>query len=78
MYVNISFIFIFRYRYTLDELPMMLDKLKRRSETFREWADAVSKALDPETPKSCDLEGLRAHLKRAQELKVAISPPSKI
>lgn len=48
----------------------MVEKLKRRSEAVKEWADAVSNALDPETPKSCDLEGLRTHLKRAHELKV--------
>lgn len=59
-----------RYRYTLDELPAMLEKLKRKSEEFREWAESVQNALDPDTPKTCDLDGLKAHLKRAQELKV--------
>lgn len=59
-----------RYRYTLDELPAMLEKLKRKSEQFREWAEAVQNALDPDTPKTCDLDGLRAHLKRAHDLKV--------
>ncbi|CAH4036696.1 unnamed protein product [Pieris brassicae] len=59
-----------RYRYTLDELPTMLEKLKRKSEQFREWAEAVQNALDPDTPKTCDLDGLRAHLKRAHDLKI--------
>ncbi|XP_050678384.1 lysine-specific demethylase lid [Leptidea sinapis] len=59
-----------RYRYTLDELPAMLDKLKRKSEQFREWAEAVQNALDPDTPKTCDLDGLRVHLKRAHDLKM--------
>ncbi|XP_047540881.1 lysine-specific demethylase lid [Vanessa atalanta] len=59
-----------RYRYTLDELPAMLEKLKRKSEQFREWAEAVQNALDPDTPKTCDLDGLRAHLKRAHDLKM--------
>ncbi|XP_045539798.1 lysine-specific demethylase lid [Papilio machaon] len=59
-----------RYRYTLDELPAMLDKLKKKSELFREWAEAVQNALDPDTPKTCDLDGLRAHLRRAHELKM--------
>lgn len=54
----------------MDELPQMLSKLKERSEAVREWADSVSNALDPDTPKSCDLDGLRNHLKRAHELKV--------
>uniref|UniRef100_A0A8R2CA09 [histone H3]-trimethyl-L-lysine(4) demethylase n=1 Tax=Bombyx mori TaxID=7091 RepID=A0A8R2CA09_BOMMO len=59
-----------RYRYTLDELPAMLEKLKKKSEQFREWAEAVQNALDPDTPKTCDLDGLRAHLKKAHELKI--------
>ncbi|XP_045487990.1 lysine-specific demethylase lid [Pieris rapae] len=59
-----------RYRYTLDELPAMLEKLKRKSEQFREWAEAVQNALDPDTPKTCDLDGLRVHLKRAHDLKI--------
>ncbi|KAH9644988.1 hypothetical protein HF086_003318 [Spodoptera exigua] len=41
-----------RYRYTLDELPAMLEKLKKKSEQFREWAEAVQNALDPDTPKT--------------------------
>ncbi|PZC70690.1 hypothetical protein B5X24_HaOG215082 [Helicoverpa armigera] len=60
----------FIYRYTLDELPAMLEKLKKKSEQFREWAEAVQNALDPDTPKTCDLDGLRAHLKRAHDLKM--------
>lgn len=48
----------------------MLEKLKKKSEQFREWAEAVQNALDPDTPKTCDLDGLRAHLKRAHDLKV--------
>ncbi|RVE52903.1 hypothetical protein evm_002380 [Chilo suppressalis] len=59
-----------RYRYTLDELPAMLEKLKKKSELFREWAEAVQNALDPDTPKTCDLDGLRAHLRRAHDLKM--------
>ncbi|KAL4712461.1 hypothetical protein ACJJTC_007477 [Scirpophaga incertulas] len=59
-----------RYRYTLDELPAMLDKLKKKSELFREWAEAVQNALDPDTPKTCDLDGLRAHLRKAHDLKM--------
>lgn len=49
----------------------MLEKLKKKSEQFREWAEAVQNALDPDTPKTCDLDGLRAHLKRAHDLKVS-------
>ncbi|XP_060807535.1 lysine-specific demethylase 5 [Amyelois transitella] len=59
-----------RYRYTLDELPSMLDKLKAKSEQFREWAEAVQNALDPDTPKTCDLDGLRGFLRRAADLKM--------
>lgn len=59
-----------RYRYTLDELPALLARLGRKADAFREWAEAVRDALDPETAKTCDLEGLRALLRRARDLRL--------
>ena len=38
----------FRYRYTLDELPAMLHKLKVRAESFDTWANKVRIALELE------------------------------
>ena len=35
-----------RYRYTLDELPAMLQRLKVRAEAFDNWAFKVKAALD--------------------------------
>ncbi len=35
-----------RYRYTLDELPNMLHKLKIRAESYDNWAFKVKKALE--------------------------------
>lgn len=40
--------FSFRYRYTLDELPAMLHKLKVRAESFDTWANKVRVALEVE------------------------------
>lgn len=37
-----------RYRYTLDELPAMLHKLKVRAESFDTWANKVRIALELE------------------------------
>lgn len=37
-----------RYRYTLDELPAMLHKLKVRAESFDTWANKVREALEVE------------------------------
>ena len=37
-----------RYRYTLDELPTMLHKLKIRAESFDTWANKVRVALEVE------------------------------
>lgn len=37
-----------RYRYTLDELPAMLHKLKVRAESFDSWANKVRVALEVE------------------------------
>ncbi|XP_015761819.1 PREDICTED: LOW QUALITY PROTEIN: lysine-specific demethylase 5A-like [Acropora digitifera] len=36
-----------RYRYTLQELPSMLLRLKRRADSFDNWATEVKRALDP-------------------------------
>ena len=35
-----------RYRYTLDELPAMLNRLKTRAESFDNWNLQVKKALE--------------------------------
>ena len=35
-----------RYRYTLDELPAMLQRLKVRAESFDNWAYKVKMALE--------------------------------
>ena len=35
-----------RYRYTLDELPAMLHRLKVRAESFDNWAFKVKAALE--------------------------------
>lgn len=36
----------FRYRYTLDELPPLLQRLKVRAESFDHWAVKVKEALE--------------------------------
>ena len=41
----------YRYRYTLDELPVMLHKLKLRAESFDNWVSTVKNALDVNDPK---------------------------
>lgn len=40
-----------RYRYTLHELPSMLLRLKRRADSFDNWATEVKRALDPSDPR---------------------------
>lgn len=37
--------FVLRYRYTLDELPPMLHKLKQRAESFDTWSTKVENVL---------------------------------
>ncbi|XP_052027969.1 lysine-specific demethylase 5D isoform X4 [Apodemus sylvaticus] len=49
-----------RYRYTLDELPAMLQKLKTRAESFDNWANKVQAALEVEDGRKRSLEELRA------------------
>lgn len=37
---------VLRYRYTLDELPNMLHKLKMRADSFDNWTNKVKEAMD--------------------------------
>ncbi len=37
---------VLRYRYTLDELPAMLHRLKIRAESYDNWAFQVKSALE--------------------------------
>ncbi|XP_031801143.1 lysine-specific demethylase 5C-like isoform X1 [Sarcophilus harrisii] len=56
-----------RYRYTLDELPAMLHKLKIRAESFDTWAGKVRMALELEDGRKRSLEELRALESEARE-----------
>ncbi|KAM8986022.1 LOW QUALITY PROTEIN: lysine-specific demethylase 5C-like [Ara ararauna] len=58
-----------RYRYTLDELPAMLHKLKVRAESFDTWANKVRMALEVEDGRKRTLEELRALESEARERK---------
>ncbi|XP_046505277.1 lysine-specific demethylase 5D isoform X2 [Equus quagga] len=56
-----------RYRYTLDELPAMLHKLKVRAESFDTWANKVRVALEVEDGRKRSFEELRALESEARE-----------
>ncbi|XP_074179523.1 lysine-specific demethylase 5D-like isoform X3 [Rhinolophus sinicus] len=56
-----------RYRYTLDELPAMLHKLKVWAESFDTWANKVRVALEVEDGRKRSLEELRALESEAHE-----------
>uniref|UniRef100_A0A8C0WD00 [histone H3]-trimethyl-L-lysine(4) demethylase n=1 Tax=Castor canadensis TaxID=51338 RepID=A0A8C0WD00_CASCN len=56
-----------RYRYTLDELPAMLHKLKIRAESFDSWANKVRVALEVEDGRKRSFEELRALESEAHE-----------
>lgn len=58
-----------RYRYTLDELPLMLHKLKLKAESFDNWVNLVKDALDPSTPKTLNLSQFKELLQEAEEKK---------
>ncbi|XP_069693074.1 lysine-specific demethylase 5A-like isoform X2 [Periplaneta americana] len=58
-----------RYRYTLDELPVMLHKLKLRAESFDNWVAAVKMALDVNVKKKLDLVDIKALLQEAEQKK---------
>lgn len=56
-----------RYRYTLDELPVMLEKLKEKADSVASWAAKVHDALDVNTPRTITLTGLKELLNEARE-----------
>ncbi|XP_056394986.1 lysine-specific demethylase 5C isoform X1 [Hyla sarda] len=60
-----------RYRYTLDELPAMLYKLKIRAESFDTWANKVRRALELQNGAKIDLEQLQALAKEASDKRFA-------
>uniref|UniRef100_A0A8C3NIF2 [histone H3]-trimethyl-L-lysine(4) demethylase n=1 Tax=Geospiza parvula TaxID=87175 RepID=A0A8C3NIF2_GEOPR len=55
-----------RYRYTLDELPAMLHKLKVRAESFDTWANKVRIALEVEDGRKRSEWGSRGGLGGSQ------------
>ncbi|KAM4696546.1 lysine-specific demethylase 5C-like isoform 2-T2 [Rhinophrynus dorsalis] len=58
-----------RYRYTLDELPAMLHKLKGRAESFDIWVSKVRLALEADDRDKKELEELQALDAEASERK---------
>ncbi|KYM91859.1 Lysine-specific demethylase 5A [Atta colombica] len=57
-----------RYRYTLDELPIMLQKLKLKAESFDSWVAKVREAMDPKNDK-IELNELKELLNEAENKK---------
>ncbi|KAF5303761.1 hypothetical protein FQA39_LY09834 [Lamprigera yunnana] len=58
-----------RYRYTLDELPRMLRKLKIKAEAFDVWLGKVRDSLDPNVKSTLSLLELKGLLTEAEEKK---------
>lgn len=58
-----------KYRYTLDELPLMLRRLKVKAESFETWITKVRDVLDPKTPTTLTLEELQQLAREADDKK---------
>lgn len=58
-----------KYRYTLDELPLMLRKLKVKAESFENWLSKVRDVIDPNTPTTISLEELQELAQEAEDKK---------
>ncbi|CAD7094087.1 unnamed protein product [Hermetia illucens] len=58
-----------KYRYTLDELPLMLKKLKVKAESFENWLSKVRDVLDPNTATTITLEELQELAQEAEDKK---------
>ncbi|XP_076344166.1 lysine-specific demethylase 5A-like isoform X2 [Tachypleus tridentatus] len=55
-----------RYRYTLDEFPVMLHRLKVRAESFDYWAVNVQKALEGPEDEKLDIAELKELIQEAE------------
>ncbi|KAG7166548.1 Lysine-specific demethylase 5C-like [Homarus americanus] len=55
-----------RYRYTLDELPPLLHRLKVRAESFDHWAVKVKEALEAKPDDKLELGELRELVEEAE------------
>ncbi|XP_045603249.1 lysine-specific demethylase 5A isoform X2 [Procambarus clarkii] len=55
-----------RYRYTLDELPPLLQRLKVRAESFDHWAVKVKDALEAKPEDKLELGDLRELVEEAE------------
>lgn len=64
-----------RYRYTLDELPPLLQRLKVRAESFDHWAVKVKEALEAKPDDKLELSDLR---ELAEEAEVHRFPESEL
>ncbi|XP_076331157.1 lysine-specific demethylase 5A-like isoform X4 [Tachypleus tridentatus] len=55
-----------RYRYTLDELPVMLQRLKLRAEAFDNWTVKVKNALEAPEDEKLGIMGLKELIQEAE------------
>uniref|UniRef100_A0A1B0AWY0 [histone H3]-trimethyl-L-lysine(4) demethylase n=1 Tax=Glossina palpalis gambiensis TaxID=67801 RepID=A0A1B0AWY0_9MUSC len=54
------------YRYTLDEMPLMLQKLKTKAQSFEKWLSRCRDIVDANTPTSVTLQELQELCKEAE------------
>ncbi|KAH8298131.1 hypothetical protein KR018_007096 [Drosophila ironensis] len=57
------------YRYTLDEMPLMLQKLKVKAHSFERWLSRCRDIVDAHTPTSVTLQELQELCKEAENKK---------
>lgn len=60
---------VLKYRYTLDELPLMLKKLKVKAESFEVWLTKVRTILDPATVTKVSFEELQELAQEGEQKK---------
>ncbi|XP_062545101.1 lysine-specific demethylase 5 [Armigeres subalbatus] len=58
-----------KYRYTLDELPLMVQKLKVKAESFEKWLFKVRDVLDPAVSTNITLDELQEIAQEAETQK---------
>nr|CAD7415426.1 unnamed protein product [Timema poppensis] len=58
-----------RYRYTLEELTQLMEKLKIHAESFKRWFETVSLCLEGHPKQKMELDNLPCHIEETKDVK---------
>jgi hypothetical protein len=71
--IKLTYYYLNRYRYTLDELATLLGAVKARAECYDQWVDKVKAALAAKDDDRLEFSELKELLEEANERKYPLS-----